>query len=45
MALLPFVEEKRLWEALGAVYDDLTEEEGKVPHHTVQIDVSNLYVL
>ena len=28
VALLPFVEEKRLWEALGPVYEDLTQEEG-----------------
>ena len=28
VALLPFVEEKRLWEALAPVYDDLTQEEG-----------------
>ncbi len=29
VALLPFVEEKRLWAALETVYPDLTEEESK----------------
>ena len=32
VALLPFVEEKRLWEALAPVYNDLTEEEGNDLH-------------
>lgn len=33
MALLPFVDERRLRAALADVYPDLTAEEGELPFH------------
>jgi 5'-3' exonuclease len=35
VALLPFVDEKRLLGALESVYPDLTPEEGNTPNFTV----------